>query len=375
MQSFDSSPPLHSPASTPSYSGLSSPPLHSPTSTPSDSGWESDHNQAHPQNLDGPESNQSPKQKKSRGPRRSSREKLESVFALLNTYRWTLKDLLMELQNASLTSPSWASIYTKHKNYIYQDPDYLETNLKSEDWKKMLDAVKWAPVKRHLRKEIRALGKSDCYGAYRGVEDIEKIGTDLLLPVETAKIHAPVFIELLKEVTRPLQPSTRDEPVSRYAFMLYQMCYTQQKSNCDRHATLLGMYLQNAGIRKRAHRVLSTLGVCSGYDHTTACLAKLIDAGAREILRVGTSLTVVTTYDNWEMAEGVNEVRFGSNQTFLSATTGLVNEGADMPETGLSRHEYDPTFQLHTEEIISTGLAENNVQDSVRNIHKVRELC
>ena len=62
---------------------------------------------------------------------------------------------------------------------------------------------------------------------------------------------------------------------------------------------------------------------------------------------------------------GVNDARIGDNRSFLSATTALINEGTDMPATGLNRNMYRTSLPIQTQQIVDTGFTANSTFKSV----------
>jgi hypothetical protein len=165
------------------------------------------------------------------------------------------------------------------------------------------------------------------------------------------------------------QGSADKKRLVRYAFIVNLLVNSMFPQNSDNFPTQLSIYLHESGLPRRALDILSSLGICAGYERTRAALTSLVLSGQETVSTVGQSLKAVTCYDNFEFTEGVNEERLDQHKQFSSITTAMTNTGFNIPETGLLQSMFSPVQPLRTLEILQYGILNTELQKEVYIIH------
>ena len=129
----------------------------------------------------------------------------------------------------------------------------------------------------------------------------------------------------MQKIEKLLQSTTRDESIFRYCYILYQLCFVQQRINYDKFATLLNMYLHECDLQRRRQKILTTLNVCSNYKRTKKAFEAVMKNSVDKIRKFDFIFTVVIIIDNFNMKKNRNNIKIDDKSFFILAAIGLTN--------------------------------------------------
>ena len=142
-----------------------------------------------------------------------------------------------------------------------------------------------------------------------------------------------------------------------YAFTIYRYqalrdCSLMRPGRSTNFPTTMGLYLYEAGVRRRALDSLSRLGFVPSYTTITRRLNEARRFAEEQVKAVGRDPISVLTWDNFEFKERRRGERSGDHATFRSITTALVIESRVSMSKPLAPGMWRPrTFPLSAVDI------------------------
>jgi hypothetical protein len=275
-------------------------------------------------------------------------ETVKSVLEYLGRKHITIDSLLMGLFEARQNHrQQWAAV-----KKVITDPSIVSTWTIPEQTT-ILETIGWSSVHRELRKEVLALTRTPQFGKFNP-ENVEESITAMVNEKELQRL-APHLVDIIYQACEPLRTTTRKNPNKVAAIVLSTLCHSMQRQNSNSFPLHLSIFLHREGLSRSGIETLCALGITSSYDLANSTLLKLAVDNKEEVRKIGEAFTAIVNYDNINWTNNVQDQRDGDTSKFISATTGVVHTGYRMPEGGLMRSEFKPTYVLKASDILSHG--------------------
>jgi hypothetical protein len=211
--------------------------------------------------------------------RLSSTAKLNAITAQLREYKWSFQKFLRV----------WAGHNVK-RQHILQSQSYrtveqrrhiLEEVMVELLRSKVCDIhLLTAAAIRQIIDELDTLIASSTYFGTLSVDEVtdpDRVESiDFQVASEHIKQYTPTWWNLLREILRNQRalkggydaPSTEKDGITRRSVALTAMvCFARAKQKSSFFATLLDVYFQGTGVKRRVVEVLSGMGLCHSYRH------------------------------------------------------------------------------------------------------------
>jgi hypothetical protein len=171
--------------------------------------------------------------------------------------------------------------------------------------------------------------------------------------------YAPTLSKVLARTTRPLKnyPGARKNPAwPALGMNMSQLAYIMAPTKHNGFAASLGAFLHHANLTRRGLETLNRMGVVVSYSTVNKIIKAIADEHAGEVQTFGESLQRAIAYDNFNVTDGVRELRAGDEKVQHNITTGLIKICKTIPPEGLKRSWFTPSYELTTDDIISPDI-------------------
>ena len=284
---------------------------------------------------------------------------------------------LLEYIKLERRTPSGRKIFAATKQFVLEgifplldntDDDTSDAPLLGDDdWQLIMNNGGWQFTEKIIRQEVIDVSQlPQISGSLKNkILEEEQISTDTILPINEIYKSAPYTTQLIESACQPILK--RDKRVkfekAPIAFIMTSLCHIQQPYKCDTISGLLALYLNAMGLRVSALTVLHRLGISSGYHKVRDIQHIQVKKTQLQIKQLQSEPTINITFDNLDMAEGVNEVRLGDQGIHHKATTALINLGIEMPPQGLTQDMLDTSIPLDILQLLNVAeLAEDKAE-------------
>jgi hypothetical protein len=233
------------------------------------------------------------------------------------------------------------------------------------EWKTMFDEGLWTVAHTLLRREIMKVAELEEIGGK--IDDQIQNKTfghgDPVIPMDEIQLQAPQMIWLLEQITQPLEHRQRSSQASllRITYLIANLCQLQQPRTCEAIPVALGLFLKANGLRRKGIDILNHWGICCSYNRLRKSQKSQMQRTRDEIRNMKLTPCLNITIDNCDIADGVNEERMGDHGIHTSATTGLVNQGIEMPDDGLTQDMLNLQYRVKTSDIINEGVSHKSL--------------
>lgn len=295
----------------------------------------------------GSPSQATPRRKK----KRSELDKLLDVLAVLREGRWTVLTLLEKLVEQK-DHPRVRESFRKCRDYV--------GNVLSQKDHVLLDqaASRTFATGRGLdiicdtlQSEIADLSETASFGDFNPSLSDGSLDT-IKSFAPTANEKAPLWWKILNEATRRANGSGTSLPSGRFVILMAQLCSEMHRNKCDNIPTLLGLYLRQAGCKRRGLELLNGAGLIVSYKVLAKVENDLAMKTTVEVSRLCQHFSCILTNDNFEYSERTRSERLGDKGSFKSITTALVFSGQGIPRGGIPKNWWNETATFKATELM-----------------------
>ncbi len=259
--------------------------------------------------------------------RRYDVDKLDYIFTLLRTWRWSfagLLDIFFKHRKEHKYRQQWSGF----ESYIRDPQSAAYSVLSDVERQTFFDThFGWDWVAKQLRQELEQVSDLAVFGNFDVENRMENIR---LLENATSDIEnaAPHLGKVLRLLDHPFWAKGNAEEVrlqSRHLLMLSIMCTSLHRKKCTNLPTSFGIYLFDGGATKRVINTYNHLGICTSYSQLRKMYLEIAKQAEKEVRELDSGPTkLILSYDNFEYQDSKAEERIESATKFMSITTAVA---------------------------------------------------